>query len=73
MPSPPARGVQLILSFPGKLDPPLSGGIFQPAVHVPLDQTELEMPGAVLPKAPLGRLECSHIIRLQAFDGLTIA
>jgi len=25
------------------------------------------------PKAPLGQLECSHIIRLQAIDGLKIA
>jgi hypothetical protein len=43
-PTPPGRGVQRRLSFPGKVDPYLTVCDLQRAVHFPLDQPELETP-----------------------------
>lgn len=54
-PAPSTRWVQFLLPLPGKRDPRIFARILQPAIHLPLDQTELKVPRAVLSEPEMSR------------------
>jgi hypothetical protein len=73
-PSSPTRGIQLVLPLPGKFDPLTVVRGFYPAVHFPLDQTELKMPRAVLIEREMPRnLHIREDVSLAWFNHLSLS